>query len=299
MAYLLLVLTTLFWSGNFVVARAMHLDIPPISMAFYRWLGASLILLPLVWPHLRGQGALLRQHWRVLLLLAILSVANYNTFIYLGLQSTTATNAALLQSAVPVVILLLSWGLLRQPVRGLQLAGVGCSLAGVGLIVTQGNPALVLELALNRGDLWILGAVLTWSLYSVLLKYRPEGLNNYAFLGITVVVGTLALLPFFVWEYRQVGGFAVTAPTLVTLGYMALFPSVLAYFFWNRGVAELGAARAGLFIHLMPVFGLLLSMIFLGERARPFHLLGITLILTGIYLATRRRSVPPTLDEKA
>jgi len=293
MAHLLLVLTTLFWSGNFVLARATHLDIPPLTLAFLRWGLALLILLPWVAPALWRERQLLRQHWKMLLLLAWLGVANFNSFVYLGLQQTTATNATLLQSAVPVVILLLSTAL-GQPLRWVQLGAIGVSLTGVMLIISRGDLPALLQLAVNPGDLWILAAVVTWSLYTVALRWRPQRLSARALLGSTIALGVLMLLPFLLWEQGQGGQINWHRGTLLTIGYMALFPSVLAYFFWNYGVATLGAPRAGLYIHLMPVFGLLLSVLFLGERVLPFNLLGIALIFTGIYLATGRQSRTPS-----
>ena len=295
MAHLLLVLTTLFWSGNFVLARAMHLDIPPLTLAFLRWGLALLILAPWVAPALWRERQLLAQHWRRLLLLAWLGVANFNSFVYLGLQHTGATNATLLQSAIPVVILLLSVAL-GQRIRAAQLGGIAVSLGGVVLIVSRGDPAGLLQLAVNPGDLWIIAAVLTWSLYSVALRWRPQALSALSLLGSTILLGVLLLLPFFLGELS--GGAAINwhRGSLLAIGYVALFPSVLAYFFWNHGVAVLGAARAGLYIHLMPVFGLLLSVLFLGEQVLPFHLLGIALIFVGIYLATGRQSRMPSSE---
>ncbi|MCW8884290.1 MAG: DMT family transporter [Motiliproteus sp.] len=292
MAYLLLVLTTLFWSGNFVLARAMHLEMPPVSMAFWRWFVALLILLPWVLPTMWRQHQLIKTHFPYLLLLAVLGVANFNTFVYQGLQITTALNAALLQSAIPIVILVLSSLVLKLKVTIGQCLGIMVSMSGVFTIVSQGNLDTLLQLQINRGDAWILGAVLTWALYSIALKWRPENLQSNTLLGVTVLMGVLVLLPFYLWEQKDLPAIQWHQDNLLMIGYMALFPSVLAYFFWNRGVAELGAAKAGLFIHLMPVFGLILSVIFLGESVRAFHLLGIGLIFSGIYLATKM-AMPP------
>ncbi len=286
MAYWLLVLTTLFWSGNFVLARAMHADMPPITMAFWRWLLALLILLPWVLPRLWAERRIIRHSFPILLLLAVLGVANFNTFVYLGVQTTTAVNATLLQSAVPVIILLLARFVLGQAITGYQYLGIAVSLAGVLTIVTQGAPQALLEMTFNGGDLWILGSVFTWAFYSVALKWRPQALSSLGLLGITVLLGVIVLLPFWLWEQQAIRSMNWNSANVAVIGYMAVFPSVLAYLFWNRGVAELGAARAGLFVHLMPAFGLILSMLFLGEQVRAFHILGIALIFGGIFVAT-------------
>ncbi len=286
--HLLLVLTTLFWAGNFVVARATHLTLPPLSLSFWRWLLALLVLLPWVAPRLYAERALLFKHWKILLLLSVLGVVNFNTFIYLGLQYTTATNATLLQSVVPSVVMLLAVLLLGQAINRLQAAGLALSLLGVVCIVLRGDLTQLLQLQVNRGDLWVLVGMFSWALYTVALNWRPVALSNAALLGSTVLAGCLVLLPLYLWELGQGLRIALVADNLMVLGYVAVFPSVLAYFFWNYGVAKLGAPRAGLFIYLLPVFGTLLSMLFLGEQPALFHLYGFALVFIGMLLATRR-----------
>lgn len=284
--YLLVTLAALFWSGNFVLGRALGDSIPPIALSFWRWALALLIVLPFTLPRVLAQAGLIRRHLGVLVLLGLLGVTNFNTFVYLGLQSTTATNAVLLQSATPVLIVALSFVLLREGVSFRQAAGILVSLAGVAAIVLQGDPARLTGLTLNRGDLWVLAAVLSWALYSVCLRWRPAQIEPLVLLTATIAVGVVLLLPLYLWDLSRAGGFAVNATSLGAIGYVAVFPSVLAYIFWNRAVAELGANRTGQFMHLMPVFGTLLAMLLLGERMRGFHLAGIGLIAAGIWLAT-------------
>jgi len=286
--YLLVTLAPLFWSGNFVLGRALADVIPPIALSFWRWALALLIVLPFTLPRVLAQAGLIRRHLGVLTLLGLLGVANFNTFVYLGLQTTTATNAVLLQSTTPVLIVALSYLLLREAVSLRQALAILVSLLGVGTIVLQGEPARLAGLALNRGDLWVLAAVLSWALYSVCLRWRPAQIEPLVFLTATIAAGVLVLLPLYLWELSRGGGFALNAVSLGAVGYVALFPSVLAYVFWNRAVAELGASRTGQFLHLMPVFGTLLAVLLLGERMRGYHLLGIALIAGGIWLAAVR-----------
>ncbi len=288
--YLLLVLTMLFWSGNFVLGRAVRALIPPVALSFWRWAVALLLLLPFAWPRLRAHRPLLKRHWQSLTLLSILGVVNFNTFVYTGLQSTTAINAVMMISATPVIIIALSFLLLRQTVTRWQALGIAVSLLGVLVIVTRGEPRTLLEQHLNKGDLWVLAAVLSWALYSVCLHWRPAGLDPLSFLATTVGIGVILLLPLYGWSSAQGAAFQLSVVTLGSIAYVALFPSVLAYIFWNRAVAELGANRAGQFMHLMPAFGAIESMLFLGERLYGFHWLGIGLIALGIYLATAFRS---------
>lgn len=284
--WLLAALPPLFWAGNFVLARALHMEITPIALSFWRWAIALLILLPFVYSGLWRQRRLLRRHWPVLTLFAVLGITNYNTFAYLGLQHTTATNGVLLSSVTPVVIVALSFLLFRVPLRGVQLLGILLSLAGVVLIATEGRPVMLARLELNRGDLWILAASLDWALYSVFLRWRPAGLEAKTFLAAIIAIGLLPLVGLYAWDLAAGHRFALNATNLAAIGYVALFPSVLAYVFWNRAVAEMGPNRTGQYLHLMPAFGAALAILLLGERLQAFHLVGAVMIAAGIVLAT-------------
>ena len=284
--YLLLVLTTLFWSGNFVLGRAVHTVFTPFTLSFWRWAVALVILLPFVWGSLREQWPLIRRHGSILLLFSILGVVNFNTFVYIGLQSTTATNALIMLSVTPVLIVALSFLLLRQAVTGWQALGILISLMGVLVIVSRGDVGALLARQFNSGDLWVLAAVISWALYSVCLRWRPAELKPLNFQTMTMLIGITILTPLYGWDLAWGHTMAVNAATVGSILYLALFPSILAYVFWNRAVAELGANRAGQFLHLMPVFGAILSQIFLGERLYGFHAAGIALIALGIWLAT-------------
>lgn len=284
--WLLAMLPPLFWAGNFVLARALHAEIPPIALSFWRWAIALLILLPFVAAPLWRQRALLRRHWPLLTLFAVLGVTNYNTIAYLGLQHTTATNGVLLSSVTPAVIVALSFLLFAVRLRAAQVAGILLSMAGVMVIATEGRPQTLAGLAFNRGDLWILAASLDWALYSVFLRWRPPELEAGTFLGAIVAIGLLPLAVLYGWDLAAGHRFAVNAVNLGAIGYVALFPSVLAYVFWNRAVAEMGPNRTGQYLHLMPVFGAVLAVGLLGERLQAFHLLGALMIAAGIVLAT-------------
>ena len=299
MAYLLLTLTVLFWAGNFVLARALHTEFEPITLAFYRWSLALMILLPFWLPRAWKVRSLLARYWFRLSVLGLLGVASFNTLLYEGLQMTLATNATLLQSAIPIIILLISVLFLGEHVSGRQWLGVVLSLSGVLMIISQGDPTLLLQLAFNEGDLWVLGAVLAWAAYSLLLRSKPADVEGFVFLGFTIMVAVIVLFPLSILEQGGALPQLTWTPAIViTVVYMAVCPSILSYLFWNRGVAELGAPRAGLFIHLIPLFGLLLSALFLGENVQAFHLLGITLIFLGIYLAVVAKTLSRIFKQK-
>lgn len=287
MAYLLLVLTVLFWAGNFVLARSMVDVLPPFTMASLRWSLAFLILLPFAYQSLIKERKQILKHWKVVCVLSMFGVAMFNSFIYLGVQTTTATNAALLQSAIPILVLILGAVFYRDFLSRKQLVGVCSSCVGVMVIITEGNLAALFDLHLNQGDLWILCGVSSWTVYTVLLRYKPAEITGLSFLSTNMLVGSLFILPFTLMEFSQgkVSAISVNQDIVSSVLYLAIFPSLLSYLFWNKGVAQVGAAKASLFIHLMPVFGTILASIFLNEKLHLFHLAGIVLIFFGIYLA--------------
>ena len=286
--YLLLTLTALFWSGNMVVGRGIRADVPPLAMAFWRWLLAFLLILPLAAPHFRTQWPLLRRSWRSVTLLGLLGVGGYNTFAYLALQTTTATNAVLLNSFIPVATMAIAWLVLGKRLSLPSCLGVAVSLAGALTIVARGELAVLLNFNLNQGDLWMLLAITVWALYTIGLAWRPAGVDAMLLLAAFTAVGLAALLPAYLWEMAQGHHIHTHAGSLAALAYVGIFPSFIGYIFYNRGVAEVGASRASLFIHLMPVFGTLLSAIFLGEQPQHFHYVGISLIFIGIFLTMRK-----------
>jgi drug/metabolite transporter (DMT)-like permease len=295
--YLLLAASTLFWGGNFVFARAVSGEIPPITLNFWRWSSALIVLLPFTLAGLWHHRSVIAANWRILFLLAVTGVGAFHSFIYLALTSTTAINASLFMAAIPVIIPVFSWLLDKQLLSARLGLGILASLAGVLVIISRGDPAVLAALAFNVGDLWMLAAVPLWALYSVLLKRRPTGLPAKVFLACIICVGVVLLLPVYVWELMVLGGFEVNADNLVAIAYFGLFASVIAYVFWNRGVDQVGASRAGPFMHLVPVFATAMAIAFLGEALSLYHLMGIALIAVGLVLASARprlRRAPET-----
>ena len=286
--YLLLILTVLFWSGNMVVGRGIRGDVPPLAMAFWRWFIAFALILPLALPHLKSQWPLLKSGWKPLTVLGLLGIGGYDTFAYIALQDTSATNANLLNSFVPIATIAISWAFLGKHLRPVESAGVVISLCGAMTIVSRGDVAVLAHLNLNVGDIWMLIAVLDWAIYTVALAWRPAGVHPMLMLGATTVIGLCALGPAYAWELAQGRTMNIHLGSLSALAYVGIFPSFLGYIFYNKGVAEVGASKASLFIHLMPVFGTLLSFVFLGEVPFWYHYFGIGLIFTGIWLTTKR-----------
>jgi len=290
---LLLALAQLLWAGNFVLGRAVSARIPPVALAFWRWAVALLILLPLSWRALRAGWPEARRALPVLMPLGILGVGNFNTMVYVGLGQTTATNAALLNSACPAFILVIGPLLGRPRPRGRQVGGILLSLLGVLTIVARGDPQTLLGLTFNRGDAWVLGAVLSWACYTVLLARRPAGLHPLALLTVLVAIGLAWISPFYAAEVWRGARVSWDGTTLASLAYVGVMASVVAYAAWNQGVAELGAERSSGFLHLLPAFAAVLAALLLGEAFRAYHAAGIGLVLLGVRVAGGGRGARP------
>jgi drug/metabolite transporter (DMT)-like permease len=284
-AWTLLALANLFWAGNIVLGRGVTGLVPPVALAYIRWTGAFLIGLGFAWPHLQRDWPVLRRQWKLMLLLSATGIASYNTMSYIGLTETTALNVLLLQSAMPLVILVWAFGLFRDRPSLAQAGGVLVSLAGVATIAAQGSLSILLHLSLNPGDVWVLVAMAIYGSYAAMFRHRPRT-HPMSFLVATMGLGSCMILPFFLWERASGATIATDWQAFAALAYIAVFPSFIAYLFFNRGIELIGAARAGQSMHLMPVFGAVLAVAFLGERFHVYHAIGIALIAAGIVLAS-------------
>lgn len=289
-AFLMLGLVMLFWAGNSIVGRAVRADVPPFTLALGRWLIAVMVLLPFSARQLWKERAQALAGWRWVLALGFLGVVCFNGFLYKGLHYTTAANALLLQAAIPAVVMVLDFAIFGGRPGRLHVMGVLVSTLGVVSIVFRGDPAALMQLRLGAGDVLIFCAVAAWSLYTVFLRKRPP-ISAASLLLLTFGLGALAMAPLAAMEALQGQTVAWSPKILAAYAYIGVFPSVLAYFIYNRATHELGAARAGQAITLMPLFGALLSSLLLGERLHGYHLAGMALILGGIVvsaLAMRR-----------
>jgi len=287
--YLLLTLTALFWSGNFVLARAIHADIPPLALSFWRWLIALSLLMPFIISPLKQQWPLLISQWKRIILLALAGISGFNSLVYLGTQYTNATNALLINAFIPVLTILFSWLFLQFYMSRTQFIGVTISVLGVMMILSRGDWQVFTAMSFNRGDLLIFIATICWALYTIWMKQLDARINRIMFLAVIIFIGLIVILPFYLWELSQSAPLQLTAGTIASFIYVGIFPSLLAILFYNYGVAEVGPARASLFIHLMPVFGTLMANLFLAESLLLYHVIGISAIFSGIYLSTRQK----------
>jgi len=297
-AYLGLVLTAIFWAGNAVIARAVAHEIGAFTLAFGRWIGALLILLPFAIPHLRRAAPVVRANLAPLFWLGLLGVGTFNTLLYLAAHTTTALNITLVNSTIPVVIAVLGHFVLGHRTTRGQVVGFLLAAAGMLAIVTRGEWGVLAGFAFREGDLVMIVAVIVWGIYSVLLRVWRLEIHPLGFLTLTVIVGVAVLAPPFLWELSIRGGPAFRGEYVAIFAYLAIFPSVLAYLFWNRAVAVVGPGITAMFIYLVPLFTAGLAYAFLDEELRGYHAAGAVLILVGLYLAIRP-TPPPSLHRIA
>jgi drug/metabolite transporter (DMT)-like permease len=292
--YLLLSLTSFIWSLNWVIGRAIVGEVSPFALTFARWVVAVCAMMPFAWPQVRDHWPSIRRNWKTIVWLGAWGTGLHNVFAYLGLHYTTATNGVILNSSIPVMIIVLGWLIYRDTITRIQALGVVVSIVGILAIISHGDLSVITHLELNKGDLIVLVGMVFWAAYTVFLRMKPDDLPGLAMLACCGVVGVALLLPLFVAEMLFFDGIMRFTPgTLAAMLYVGIFPSFVGYVFWNRGVAEVGSNVAGIFVHLMPVFGALLAWMFLGERIHLFHVVGIALILAGITLTTRGERVAP------
>ena len=288
-AWALLIATNLFWAGNIVLARGLAGQVPPVALAYLRWTGAFLVAVGIAWPGLKRDWPVMLRHWKMMLLLSATGIASYNTMAYIGLNSTSALNVLLLQSATPLIIVIWAFILFREYPTLRQALGVLISLAGVAAIAGHGSLEVLARFQVNRGDIWVLAALAVYALYSVMLRRRPP-VHPLSFLVAAMGLGSMMMLPFAIAEFAQGARITGGLSSWLGIAYTAVLPSFVAYLCFNRGVELIGSGPAGQSMHLMPLFGSILAVLFLHERFQWFHALGIGLIAAGIVLASYRHA---------
>ncbi len=285
--YLLVTLTALFWAGNVVLARYIAGHVPPVAVSFMRWLVAFIILIPFAWPQLRRDWRALLAALPLMITLALTGSAAPNTMGFYGLQYTQALNALLIQSTGPLLIAFWVFVLFGEKLTLPQAMGLLLSLTGVVAIICKGSWETLRTVSFNIGDLWIVGALLTFGIYSALARKRPT-VHPLSFLTCNVALASIMLVPLFAVEISTGYTMKFDALTVATIGFVAIFASLLAFLFFNRSVELIGPNRAAPFLHLMPLFGSALAIVLLGETPQLYHLAGYALILAGIVVSTRR-----------
>ena len=286
--YLMLILAPLFWGGNGVAAKLVIGEIDPFLLLATRCLGALLVILPFSWPHLRRDWPVVRRHWPLLMAYGAIGYALFNVFLYVGLKTTTVVNSSIEQAALPMMILGANFIVFRVRARALQVVGVIIAISGVILTATHGDPTRLLRLDINIGDAYVIIACLTYTIYTLALKYRPD-LHLMSFLGVafagSAVMG-LITLQLFGGGLTQFANLAHASPKVWgVLAYVMIFPSMFSQIFYARGVELLGANRAAPSHNLIPLFGTLLSVLIIGEHLELYHYLAAAIVIGGIALA--------------
>ncbi|NCF26454.1 MAG: EamA family transporter [Gammaproteobacteria bacterium] len=284
--YTLLILTTLFWAGNAVAGKFAVGVISPVSLTFARWLIACVAFYFFARPHLKRDWPVVRRHLPLLFTLGALGLAAFNIGFYWALNYTTAINVTIEQSAMPVLIILANYLFFSQRITALQGIGVLLTITGVLVTATRGAPLTVLETGVNRGDALMMLCVLLYGSYTVALRFRPD-IHWTSLMFVLTFSATVFSAPFYAIEIMQSGFQLPRQEAWAIIAYTAIFPSMASQLFFIRGVAMLGANRAGLFINLVPIFGAILAVMILGESFRPYHLAGLLLVLGGIGMAER------------
>jgi drug/metabolite transporter (DMT)-like permease len=294
LAYGLIAFATFLWASSVVIGRGVHTEIPPVGLSFWRWGVGALFLLPLVLPDLGAKKKMIRGHWKLILLLGVLQVGS-STFIMLAVNFTTALNSALINGSQPALTAVVAWILIRDQVTLGQSLGIAAGVFGIVIIVVRADLEVILGMQLNQGDGYAVLAIIGWGIYAVLLHRLPKELGVTTTLFLIIATGSLAMLPFYVFESLVFRPVPLTADVVGIVVGMAIFISVLSVFVWNAGVRSVGPNRASIFLNLVPVFGAVLAVVTLGERLQLFHLAGAVLVCAGISMVILfKRKAPPS-----
>tara|TARA_B100000427_G_scaffold127470_1_gene106032 strand:+ start:121 stop:1020 length:900 start_codon:yes stop_codon:yes gene_type:complete len=290
LAYLLLVLTTLFWSGNFIVGKAASIyEIPPFSLNFYRWLFAGIILLPFTFKEIFKKKNYIFENIGFFIILGISSITIFNSAVYYSLYYMQVISGVLMISTIPVWIMFISSILGIEKTNKFQIFGVILSLLGVLFIITKSDLNLIKNLDFNKGDLIMASGMFAWALYSALLKKKTYEISQITLLEVVIIIGLIFLVPIYFLEMKLGKPLIVDKPFILTLSYVVLLPGLASFFFWIKGISIIGANRAGVFLHLMPIFGAIMAMVIFNEKFMLYHFLGAVFIIVGIILSNRNK----------
>ena len=289
-AYFILILTTIFWSGNFIVGKAASMfQIPPFSLNFYRWFFAGLILLPFTYKEIINKKKYILENLGFFIILGITSITIFNSIVYFSLYYTQVISGILMISTIPVWIIFISSILNIEKTNIFQILGVILSLTGVIFIITKADINLIKNLDFNKGDLSMVVAMFSWAIYSALLKRKKYKISQISLLEVVIICGLIFLAPIYFIEMSMGKLIILEKPFYLTLAYVVIFPGLAAFFFWIKGISIIGANRAGIFLHLMPIFGAIMAMVIFDEKFMYYHFLGAIFIIAGITLSNKKK----------
>ena len=285
----MLTLCAFFWSGNFIVGKFATLyEVPPLTLNFFRWLIVWIILIPFTFRDILKNTEIIKKNFYPILLMSITSISVFNSVVYYSLNFTQVLNGALMISIIPVLIIFISFIFKTEKVNFSQILGLILSVTGVAIIVTRLDFAKLINLDLNKGDLWLLVAMFSWAIYSTMLRTHKTGLEYLSFISVIVSIGLIFLLPQFLFEFNNHQIIRFNIPVFLITGYVVLFAGLGSYILWNKAVVIVGPNKAGIFLHLMPVFSSFMAIFFLNEKLMNFHVIGAIIIIIGIYLSSKK-----------
>ena len=290
LAYILLVLTTIFWSGNFIVGKAATIyEIPPFSLNFFRWLFAGIILLPFTFKEIFLKKNYIKANIGLFIILGITSITVFNSIVYYSLYFTQVITGVLMISTIPVWIILISSLLKIEKTNIYQIFGILLSLIGVVAIITKSDLEVIKGLEFNKGDLSIIIAMFSWAIFSTLLKKKKLKVSQITLLQVVIIFGLIFLTPIYIIELLLGNYIILDKPFFLTLAYVVIFPGLLSFLFWIKGISVIGANRSGIFLHLMPIFGSVFAIIIFKEKIMFYHLIGAIFIIFGIRISNIKK----------
>jgi len=288
-AYLMLMFCAFFWSGNFVVGKFAYLyEVPPLTLNFFRWLIVWIILIPFTFGDILKNIKVIKKFFYPILSMAITSISVFNSVVYYSLHYTQVLNGALMISIIPVLIIFISFIFKTEKITSNQILGLILSLTGVVTIITQLDFAKLFNLDFNKGDLWLLVAMLSWAIYSTMLRTHKTKLKYLSFMSVIISIGLIFLFPQFLFEFYNHQIIIFNIPVFFITSYVVLFAGLGSYILWNKAVIIIGPNKAGVFLHLMPVFSSFMAIFLLNEKLMNFHIIGAIIIIIGVYLSSKK-----------
>jgi len=283
--YLFALLATIVWSGNFIVARDLNSTFSPVSIAFFRWFIATIVILPIALPHLKRDFSMIRAQWGLMIVLSFTGVTVFNTLIYLAAHTTSAFNLSLFAITAPLYVVLLNWLFYKETITIKQVIGFVILLIGLLTLLSKGNPEKILELEFNKGDLLMAGASGIFASYSVLLRKKNPAVGNLSFVSATFILGVLMLLPFFLIELMNSDtSLPFTTSSILQFVYIGVGPSIISYYLWNKSIVEIGSTKAATIYNTLPIFSAFFAALFLNERVLAVQIVSSAIIVGGVLL---------------
>jgi len=287
----LAVLATIMWSGNFIVARGVFRDIPPVSLNFYRWLTASICISPFAWKNFNAERHLVMKHRQYLFWVALTGITLFNTFVYIAGHYTTAINMVLIGTTTsPVFAILLARIFLKEQIGLLRIIGLGICITGIIFLLSDGSIHRLITFKFSTGDWWMLCGALFFAIYTTMVKRKPQGISPLNFLFVCFWLGTLMLLPFYAWELAYSAPVPWDGKLVATIVYLGAGASAIAYLCWNAAIARLGSSRTALFSNLIPIFSTVEAVMILNERIKTVHIVSGVLVICGLVIANLKKT---------